>query len=97
VLIAQLYPLRARAIMASSINQLSPDRFKDFRRWFRKFYKFLQGNTASDRASEFLAPDPPRQGDPARTHRWAVESFSIEPQSSRAYDDDTHSDLLAAE
>jgi hypothetical protein len=58
VLIARFYPLRARAITASSINQLSPDRFKDFWRWFRKFYKFLQGNTASDRASEFWLPPP---------------------------------------
>jgi hypothetical protein len=68
VLIARFYPLRARAITASSINQLSPDRFKDFWRWFRKFYKFLQGNTASDRASEFLAPTP--KGASAAELRW---------------------------
>jgi hypothetical protein len=61
VLIAQLYPFEQEPITASNINQLSPDRFKDFWRWFRKFYKFLPGNTASDRANEFFGPRPPRR------------------------------------
>jgi hypothetical protein len=40
VVIAQFYPLRARAITAYGINQLSPKRFKRFWREFRKFYNF---------------------------------------------------------
>jgi hypothetical protein len=40
VAITQFYPLRARAITAHGINQLSPKRFKRFWREFQKFYNF---------------------------------------------------------
>jgi hypothetical protein len=69
VLIAQLYPLRARAITAYRINQLSPDRFKDFWRWFRKFFTiFAGGNTRAIGRANFWRPTP--QDGSAAELRW---------------------------
>jgi hypothetical protein len=49
--------LRARAITAYGINQLSPKRFKHFWREFWKILQFLRATmTECDRADEFRPP-----------------------------------------